>query len=510
VILGGTAGLAAVGMDLDELLDQVNLEGVAWAQEHAAELVGMRRLPDGMLIENPNGKWAIDETTREQLRDLVNAGYEEGISNDELADRISDSLAFSDSRAEMIARTETAFADVKGSQIGWKASGVVESKEWLISPSDTCDDCFEMAGKIVPLGDEFPGGDPPLHPNCFAAGTIVSASAVLRHFQRAFEGEVVVLRVPGVGDLTVTPNHPILGERGWVAAGALQIGDRLVHCLDPGAAVRVTDPDDYHVETRIEEVADALVMTGGVPSGVMPLSAEAFHGDGSANGEVHVVRSARLLSNERESKIDETGLHRALTVGHGAGSGLHSKGSAASFGEARFPAADGSMSGGRALRSRDRSGSFGLNDSGFAGGATGEAGTLEHVPQGRAVAPEFTRQVDGGLSGDVSRVEAFDVGIPEPAFSILGLLRSAGLVSGLGEAPDDDLGRNAETRGDRLHRLAGLVRLVEIVDIRKHHFAGHVFNLETVSGWYAANGIISSNCRCDVLPVLIAEEQQTA
>lgn len=163
-VSGSEAGLAQLGMVFEDLLKQANLEAVAWATDRAAELVGMKWV-DGHLVENPNGKWAIDEATRDALRSMTTAAMDSGISNDDLANEIAEAFAFSDSRAEMIARTETAFADVNGNLIAWDASGVVESKEWSANP-ECCDECSDLDGETVPLGDSFPGGDPPLHPNC--------------------------------------------------------------------------------------------------------------------------------------------------------------------------------------------------------------------------------------------------------------------------------------------------------------------------------------------------------
>ena len=102
------------------------------------------------------------------LRADVADAIEEGLSNDDLADQLAENYAFSDDRAETIARTETAFADVAGNLEAYKASGQVDGKRWLAAP-DCCDDCQELDGEVVGLDEEFPndGGDgPPAHPNC--------------------------------------------------------------------------------------------------------------------------------------------------------------------------------------------------------------------------------------------------------------------------------------------------------------------------------------------------------
>jgi len=153
--------------DLDAMLSQANERAVAYAEDRGAELVGMKWDHDsGAYIENPNPEWAIDNTTRDKIRDLVAMAEDKGWSNAELADAIQADTAFSDERAEMIARTETAFADIQGNLAGWEASGVVESKEWSVSQDEVCDECLALDGKVIGLDEDFPDGDPPLHPNC--------------------------------------------------------------------------------------------------------------------------------------------------------------------------------------------------------------------------------------------------------------------------------------------------------------------------------------------------------
>jgi len=77
-------------------------------------------------------------------------------------------------RATTIARTETNRASNKGQRAVWRQAqnqGLLEPKTtervWIVSGDpDTCEDCLAYAGDTVGLNDEFPEGDPPLHPNC--------------------------------------------------------------------------------------------------------------------------------------------------------------------------------------------------------------------------------------------------------------------------------------------------------------------------------------------------------
>lgn len=76
-------------------------------------------------------------------------------------------------RAESIARTEIMESLNDGMQESWYAAqeeGYLSpnaTKEFIVTPDDAlCPQCEPYDGKQVPLGSEFPEGDPPLHPRC--------------------------------------------------------------------------------------------------------------------------------------------------------------------------------------------------------------------------------------------------------------------------------------------------------------------------------------------------------
>ena len=55
-------------------------------------------------------------------------------------------------------------------------------------------------------------------------------------FQRAYDGELFHIRVKLIGTtLEVTPEHPILTEKGWVKAGDLRVGDKVAIGIAKGA-----------------------------------------------------------------------------------------------------------------------------------------------------------------------------------------------------------------------------------------------------------------------------------
>ena len=170
------AGMKALGQlaldDDSDLTDQVSEDAIAWAKERGAELVGKRWVGD-TLVDNPDAEWAITDSTRIMVNEIITTGVDEGLSADALADRLAESYAFSPDRAYTIARTELAYAHTQGNLVAWRASGVVEGKESILSQDHVGDDeCNQNADEgPIPLDKNFGSGDdgPPYHPNCECA-----------------------------------------------------------------------------------------------------------------------------------------------------------------------------------------------------------------------------------------------------------------------------------------------------------------------------------------------------
>lgn len=149
----GAQALVQIGVSDDKITDLVNDRAVDYAKERSAELVTR-----------------ISESTREMLRADVADAMENGDSNDDLAATLEDNYGFSADRADMIARTETAYADVAGNLEAYRASGVVAGKKW-ITGEGCCDLCDELNGEVIGIDETFPTDDgdidgPPYHPNC--------------------------------------------------------------------------------------------------------------------------------------------------------------------------------------------------------------------------------------------------------------------------------------------------------------------------------------------------------
>lgn len=149
------------------VLDRVREE----MRARGAQLVGKRVLANGKIVDNPNPEWAITETTRDNLRELLNQAIDEGWTAQKIQAGIIDSESFSPARALTIARTEAAFARARGTHIGAQEAGM-KTKSWIISNEETCDECQANADQgDISIEEQFESGDdcPPAHPNCRCA-----------------------------------------------------------------------------------------------------------------------------------------------------------------------------------------------------------------------------------------------------------------------------------------------------------------------------------------------------
>ena len=139
--------------DIQIVWNLINADIMAWAEAHAADLI----------------KTSLFSVTQERIRELVIEAISSGISTQTLSDNLMQAGILSEARAEMIARTETAIAAIQGNQISMSeiqdAFEIVLYKEWLVSEL-ACDECLVYEDVSVRINEEFPEGDPPLHPNC--------------------------------------------------------------------------------------------------------------------------------------------------------------------------------------------------------------------------------------------------------------------------------------------------------------------------------------------------------
>lgn len=129
-----------------------------------------------------------NETTLELLKAKLEEGLLNGLSLDELADKVGEVYEYSDEiRAAQVARTETFRIANAATHEAWKQTGLVKTMKWYTAVDErVCPYCEPMHGKIISIeenffnkGDTATGSDgsklpidyddvanPPLHVSC--------------------------------------------------------------------------------------------------------------------------------------------------------------------------------------------------------------------------------------------------------------------------------------------------------------------------------------------------------
>ena len=151
----GVTGIAQVGFSATQsIVDHLDRAALEYAGSRGAELVR-----------------GLNDTTRESLRSTIADAVENGLSAESLSSRIEElDSVFGESRADTIARTELATAHVQGNVEGWRQTGMVTHKQWLLADThpgeDECDD--NAADGVIGIDEEFSSGvfAPPAHPSC--------------------------------------------------------------------------------------------------------------------------------------------------------------------------------------------------------------------------------------------------------------------------------------------------------------------------------------------------------
>lgn len=302
------------------------------------------------------------------------------------------------------------------------------------------------AGTTLPIDDPWweshqpPSGYLCFHESSMVSGDIIGAS------KARYTGDMIEIQTALGARLAVTPNHPIATTRGLTPVGDLRKGD---HCfcnrteLELVRGLGFPQPSartvrDENIPSFVGDVFNSLRAHR---SGTVEVSPLDFHNEAKFfDGKVDVVGSYVQLMDRIDSFLLEL------------------------LGELPLAFRNSPL----------------LLEFGFGGGY--ELGFCFAPPVGcspgtRAVFGDLLRRHFGKPQN--RRFGSASYSYP-----------SVGHHSG------DGLSRYAFGARNALDGFSCDVAIDEIVSIREFQFSGHVFDLETESGWLWANSIAAGNCKC--------------
>ena len=434
-------------------------------------------------------------------------------------------------RATNIARTETMYSANHGQWQLWQQmvdEGMMSSSTttmgWITAGDERmCDQCAPMSGVEVPIRESFhsvergvPGAElaaydgpivdhPPLHPQCVIGSTIVDAPGVaVAATSRWWSAKAFEIRVSGGAVLTATPNHPVLTLRGWVPAGLLVKGDQVV-TASRRERQHVGDPDEHEMPARIEDVFAASRDSVGVSSASVPVSDVDFHGDrGDADVDVVWPDGSLRDGTKRGEHVDDAllgcGRHECVLSHESDLAAVLDAVRASASGVMRCGCV-GSTLLGRAARL--------FETVGFSDRATcdipSSQSSGDHVAADAVVVSDDVLRHARQIATDDDETVCVDSSSSVAGFADTSRCRAIESDTPLRDPRMGGRSRDAVFTSESVHSRVAVVEpcrdefavsVESVVAVRPVRLAAHVFNLETSGGWYAANGIVTHNCRC--------------
>lgn len=333
----------------------------------------------------------------------------------------------------------------------------------------------------------------PQHRNCVLGDTLVSSvDGISKVFRRRYKGLIYRIKTASGNVLSVTPNHPILTDKGFVRAHLLNIGDNVI--IDNGLeTVSIIGKNKDNRQVLIKDVFRTFSKSPSMFSCTMPLTAEDFHGDAVYN-KVNIVTSNRELRSKRdvlrlENLSKNSFIFRFFSVpSKSKDSGFFK------FFNSPFSAFSGFVGGfckvcnlfwSRVLHS------FKLL---FV--------SITHMDIVSLEKSNHLHSCESKSFSDASNSDSLIVKFKNfISAKIIGKVLPRGADVGSMENISDDVFGDTELASNILNGYSAQIKVDSIVaiDVIKKKFC-HVYNLETKNNWYIANGIITHNCRCMLVP----------
>ena len=351
-------------------------------------------------------------------------------------------------RAERLVRTEMMHSYGTHHLESIKAVAQIEpemQKKWDARYDNRlCVICRELDGQTVAPDEKFRAGGVsydrnPAHPNCFVPDTRVQGQFV-GGLKAWYSGKMVEITTASGKRLTVTPNHPILTDKGWLPASGLMQGIHVFsyNAWNDGTHSPVT-LDEQDAPSTICEVFGTLREQ--LSPRLSATTAGDLHGDARhVDGDVEIVT------------VDWP--FQEVICPHLVGDLSHP------LPDMKLPS-----------ETRFRSGDFGpVAPLGATHSVMGSHNLLDTLRIGHSGPLDF-----------------FSVG---PAAYLNTLFQ---------KSTSENSPVDANIVAELLEGSSGQVVSDELVKVRNFDFSGHVYDLQSTNGWLFASNIVASNCRCAVV-----------
>ena len=494
----------------DQLPDGVAGKLKIASPSQVRELIDYTPASKGSLMSDLVSRWESD--TVERFSAAIRLGVLEGDTLNDLTRRIRGEvverktskkpgeyiggvLESTSKGAETLARTAVAHVNNRAREAFYAENeDIIKGYQYVATlDTATCPVCGSLDGQV--FGIDEPKPSVPQHYNCLPGDTLVSSiSRILAVSERDYNGKMVRITTLSGKTIEATPNHPILTDSGFVFAKDIHAGHNVIsHSGIDG--VPGSEKNKKDIIPTIEEAARSFVESGSVRSKKVPLTSHDFHGDAIDN-EIAVIsadlnlgikgnisglkyfgkpcfmfRNANMLGRIPKLCSFDYFIFRSFFSAHSIMS--------------RFCKRLSFLWRCLAHPFKLLFGLVPLMNSML---------VKHHIDISPTTAKRF-----GNAAGTCPGIVDAHDGIyarpdPCPAFdngNVVLVKESENTIRGYSELASDIIARHSSR-----------IQLDNVVRVVEYDFSGHVYNLQTESGWYIANGIITHNCRCLYIPIL--------
>jgi hypothetical protein len=255
-------------------------------------------------------KGAVIDFSQEIVEDLrlkLNEAIGSGRPRQEVRDIIMGKLHISKERCKFIARQETALMTTKFKAAQYTEFGM-DTYEWRTVQDKNVRHSHQILDRTTqdwnnpPVVDDKTGRRAQAGEdyNCFQGDTLISMIGnPIRAYKRFYSGQIIAITIDG-STFKVTPNHPILTNRGWVAANMVNSFDQLFKPFFDVSNFPTTKIDNGL--TTAQEIYDFFAIRGPLQRHLG--SDVQFHGDGS-NHEINVINIDSSLMDKNDTPISK-------------------------------------------------------------------------------------------------------------------------------------------------------------------------------------------------------------
>lgn len=249
---------------------------------------------------------------RQKVQQLVLEGYRE----DKIQHLLVTEYNIAKNKAKFLAQNETSIMLAELKKATYQSMGFDKFIWRTITDGKERDLHRHLNGTTwsydsLPVIDERTGerGLPGQTYNCLVGNMNISSPFLQnRIFRRKFTGETTKLILP-MGSIEITPNHPILTNRGWIAAKSINIGDHIAKISNK--ALLGTGINPNYMKTTIEEFFGFYSILFN-PQRVTHSDLD-FHSDVSIDKQVDIINIEDKLGDYFKPGFNQFILEQVLT-----------------------------------------------------------------------------------------------------------------------------------------------------------------------------------------------------